>query len=250
MLMATPAVEGIDLFKIAGRSIAGWMPSLKTGTAVRQPFCSQLEERLLLWLEYYPQVQSYARGDIGQAFATAYRLPLPPHAPFAIGYAFEGKPHAYLPDVVGTLTNGTLFIAEAGMEDDKRSDRNLAKAEAARRLARRQRGVFWMGTERQLSQRRHYNLVFLHARRQTFPAFADMAAAVHAVWPWGDVAAVCEVASRLEHQFPAHLGEAAVWKVVGDSAAHGHLLVDLEQFTLDRTLPPALLAPDAPPIHA
>src|SRR5262245_56024343 len=98
MLMATPAVEGIDLFKIAGRSISGWIPSLKTGAAVRQPFCSQLEERLLLWLEYHPQVQSYARGDIGQAFATAYRLPMPKHAPFAIGYAFEDQPHDYLPD--------------------------------------------------------------------------------------------------------------------------------------------------------
>ena len=32
--------------------------------------------------------------------------------------------------------------------------------------------------------------------------------------------------------------EAAIWKVVGDSTAQGHLLVDLEQFTLDRTLPP------------
>jgi len=163
MRMVTPAVDGIDLFKIAGRSISGWIPSLKTGPAVRQPFCSQLEERLLLWLEYHPQVQSYARGDIGQAFATAYRLPIPKHAPFAIGYVFEDKPHDYLPDVVGTLTNGTLFIAEAGMEDDKRSDRNLAKAEAARRLARLQRGVFWIGTERRLSKRRHYNLVFLHA---------------------------------------------------------------------------------------
>ena len=126
MRMVTPAVEGIDLFKIAGRSISGWMPSLKTGTAVRQPFCSQLEERLLLWLEYHPQVQSYARGDIGHAFATAYRLPMPTHAPFAIGYAFEDQPHDYLPDVVGTLTNGQLFIAEAGMEDDKRRDRHLA----------------------------------------------------------------------------------------------------------------------------
>ena len=36
-----------------------------TTSHVRQPFCSQLEERLLLWLEYYPQVASYARGDIG-----------------------------------------------------------------------------------------------------------------------------------------------------------------------------------------
>ncbi len=47
MLMAASAIKGIDLFKIAGRSISGWIPSLKTGTAIRQPFCSQLEERLL-----------------------------------------------------------------------------------------------------------------------------------------------------------------------------------------------------------
>jgi len=110
------------------------------------------------------------------------------------------------------------------------------------------RGVFWIGTERRLSKRRHYNLVFLHARRKTFPAFADIAAALHEVWPWGEVAAVCEVASRLEQKFPAHLVEAAIWKVVGDSAAHGHLLVDLEQFTLDRTLPLALLPSAAPPL--
>ena len=75
-------------------------------------------------------------------------VPTPKHVPFAISYAFAGKPHDYLPDVVGILTNGKLFIAEAGMEDDKRGDRNLAKAEAARRLARIQRGVFWIGTER------------------------------------------------------------------------------------------------------
>jgi hypothetical protein len=86
-------------------------------------------------------VVSYARGDIGQEFATTYRLPTPKHAPFAIGYAFEGKPHDYLHDVVGTHRSGKLFIAEAGMEDDKRVDRNLAKAEAARRLARLQLGT-------------------------------------------------------------------------------------------------------------
>jgi hypothetical protein len=79
--MAAPEVEGIDLFKIAGRSISGWVPSLKTGTVIRQPFCSQLEERLLLWLEHQPLVASYARGDIDPQFATTYRLPIPQHAP-------------------------------------------------------------------------------------------------------------------------------------------------------------------------
>ena len=118
--MAAPEVQGIDLFKIAGRSISGWIPSLKTGTVVRQPFCSQLEERLLMWLEYHPLVANYARGDIDSQFATTYRLPIPQHTPFTIGYTFENKPHHYLPDVVGTLANGKPFIAEAGMEDDKR----------------------------------------------------------------------------------------------------------------------------------
>jgi hypothetical protein len=237
--MVAPAVEGIDLFKIAGRSISGWIPSFKMGAVapVRQPFCSQLE--------YHPEVVSYARGDIGQAFATTYRLPIPKHAPFAIGYAFEGKPHDYLPDVVGTLRSGKLFIAEAGMEDDKRGDRNLAKAEAARRLACLQQGVFWIGTEKTLTKQRHYNLVFLHARRKTFPAYAEIVLAVQEVWPWGDVASVEEVESRLAGRWPANLVEAAIWKLVADSAAVGHLLVDLERHTLNRTLALALLPPDA-----
>jgi len=29
--MVAPAVEGIDLFKTAGRSISGWIKSFKTG---------------------------------------------------------------------------------------------------------------------------------------------------------------------------------------------------------------------------
>ena len=77
--MVAPAVEGIDLFNIAGRSISGWIPSLKMGTDshVREPFYRQLEERLLLWLEHHPQVACYARGDIGPQIATTYRLPTP-----------------------------------------------------------------------------------------------------------------------------------------------------------------------------
>ena len=248
--MVAPAVEGIDLFKIANRSISGWVPSFKMGTAapVKQPFCSQLEERLLLWLDYHPQVASYARGDIGPQFATAYRLPIPKHAPFAIGYTFEGKPHEYLPDVVGTLANGKPFIAEAGMEDDKRGDRNLAKAESARRLAHLQGGVFWIGTERTLTRAHHYNLVFLHARRKTFPVYAEIVRALQEIWPWGEVASVEEIESRLTGRWPTNLVEAAVWKLVGDCLASGHLLVDLSRHSLDRTLPLALLPPDAPPL--
>src|SRR5258708_13570752 len=100
-------------------------------------------------------------------------------------------------DVVGTLTNGKPFIAEGGMEDDKRGDRNLAKAEAARRLARLQQGVFWIGTERTLTKRHHYNLAYLHARRKIFPPFADIAEAIASVWPRGEMPEVAEVAPIL-----------------------------------------------------
>jgi len=93
-------------------------------------------------------VACYDRSDIGTPFAITYRLPTPKAAPFDIGYAFDGKPHDYLPDVEGILTNGKLFIAETGLEDDKRQDRQQAKAETARRLARRRRGVYRIGTVR------------------------------------------------------------------------------------------------------
>ena len=40
-IMSEIGVRGIDLFKIAGESISGWIPSWKTGEArpTRQPFC-------------------------------------------------------------------------------------------------------------------------------------------------------------------------------------------------------------------
>ena len=43
--MVAPAIAGIDLFKIAGRSISGWVPSCKMSTVApgKPPFCSQLE---------------------------------------------------------------------------------------------------------------------------------------------------------------------------------------------------------------
>lgn len=61
--------------------------------------------------------EAYARGDIGQEWARAYRLPIPKHAPFAIGYTFEGNPHDYLPDVVGTLQSGKLFISMTAIQE-------------------------------------------------------------------------------------------------------------------------------------
>src|SRR5260221_5571262 len=96
--MVAPAVEGIDLFKIAGRSISGWVPSFKMGATspVKQPFCSQLAERLLLWLEYHPPVVSYALGDIRTPFRAADRSPIPEQSPLPLASKLAWIPHDYL----------------------------------------------------------------------------------------------------------------------------------------------------------
>jgi hypothetical protein len=135
--MSETGVRGIDLFKIAGESISGWIPSWKTGgsRASRQPFCSLMEERLLLYLEYHPQVAWYGRGDISVAFASTYKVATPLPTPFTINYLFEGNAHVSLPDVIGQFQNGSLLIAEVGLWQENLKERNQAKAEAARKVA-------------------------------------------------------------------------------------------------------------------
>jgi Mu transposase, C-terminal len=248
--MSEGGVRGIDLFKIAGESISGWVPSFKTGESrpTRQPFCSQMEEQLLLYLEYHPQVSWYGRGDISTTFASTYKITSPLPIPFTITYLFEGEAHVYLPDAIGQLLDGRLLMAEAGLEQDKRRERNRAKAQAARKVAEQQGGVYWIGTEATLSRRRHANLVFLHARRQSFPAWQELKEALHVVWPAGEAVCVQELVERLGERWSPTEREAAVWKVVADSAAQGHLLVDLASVSLTRLTPLICLASDAPPI--
>ena len=242
--MSEFGVRGIDLFKIAGESISGWIPSWKTGDPrpTRQPFCSQMEEQLLLYLEYHPQVAWYGRGDISSTFASTYKIATPLPVPYTIDYLFEGKAHVYLPDAIGQLLDGRLLIAEAGLEQDKRRERNRAKAEAARKVAEQQAGVYWIGTEATLSKTRHANLVFLHARRQTFPSWPQLEEALQVVWPWGEAACVQEVVERLGERWPQAEREAAIWKRCAESAARGHLLVDLASVSLTWLTPLICLA--------
>jgi transposase len=248
--MSEAGVRGIDLFKIAGESISGGIPSWKTGgkRPGRQPFSSQMEERLLLYLEYHPQVCWYGRGDISATFASTYKIATPLPVPFTINYLFEDNAHVYLPDVLGQLKDGTLVIAEAGLEQDKRRQRNRAKAEAARKVAEQQGGVFWIGTETTLSKTRHANLVFLQARRQPFPAWQALSEAVQVIWPAGEAAGIEEVVERLGERWPQAEREAAAWKRCADAAADGHLLVDLANVQLSRLVPLICLSADCPPI--
>jgi Mu transposase-like protein len=241
---------GLDIFKLAGRSISGFLPSFKTGDhrCVRQPFTSQLEERLALYLEYHPHVRTYQRGDMSTAFAQAYHLVTPLGTPYRISYLYDGSSHDYLPDFVGTLCDGGLLIAEAGRESDKRQGPPLAKAEAARRLAQIKGGVYWIGTDENLSVRRSHNWLFLHARRQPFSTYEEIAATLLAHWPFGDLRTINEFLQCFGSRWSEAEVEAAVWKLVGDAAAAGRLLVDLTEVDLSRTTPLALLDPSAPPI--
>src|SRR5258708_15056628 len=117
-------------------------------------------------------------------FAATYKITSPSPIPSTINYLFEGKAHAYLPDAIGQLLDGRFLIAEAGLEQEKRRERNRPKAEAARKVAEQQAGVYWIGTEATLSRTRHANLAFLHVRRQPFPPWSQLVEAFQFVWPW------------------------------------------------------------------
>ncbi len=250
MPLKRTGTPGLDVFKIAGRSISGFVHSFKTGDPrrVRQPFTSRLEEQLCLFLEYHPHVRYYQRGDASPACATTYGLVTDLGTPYRINYMFEGNPHEYLPDYVGTLCDGGLLIAEAGREGEKSKGKALVKAEAARRLAQIKGGEYWIGTDMNLSERRHQNWLYLHARRQPFTTFAEIADALLRAWPYGDMCCVSDLVQRFGSHWSEAEVEAAVWKVVGDAAAEGRLLVDLAEVELSRSIRLSLLAPGTSPI--
>jgi transposase len=245
-----PGTAGLDVFKIAGRSISGFVHSFKTGNPrrVRQPFTTLLEEHLAMFLEYHPHVHFYQRGDASPACANAYGLMTDLGTPYRINYVFEGKSHDYLPDFVGTFCDGGLLIAEAGRESEKSRGKALVKAEAARRLAVLKGGEYWIGTEVNLSERRHQNWLYLHARRQPFAAFQEISATLLAHWPYGDMYTVSELVERFGPHWSEAEVEAAVWKLTGDAAAEGRLLVDLAEVELSHTTVLAFLEPGSSPI--
>ena len=248
--LARPGTPGLDIFKIAGRSISGFLPSFKTGDSrrVRVPFTTHLEEQLAMFLEYHPHVRAYQRGDASPAFVDAYRLFTPLSTPYRISYFYDGKPHDYLPDYVGTLSDGGLLIAEAGRQEEKRKGRALLKAEAARRLAQLKGGVYWLGTDENLSERRHQNWLYLHARRRTFPMYQEIAETILAHWSWGEPQTVFEFVRLFGGRWTDIEVEATIWKLVADAASEGRLLVDLTEVELSHGTPLMLLDPYEPPI--
>ncbi len=241
---------GIDIFKIAGKSISGWVPSRRTGDPdrIKMPFASKVEQRLSVYLEYHPHVRTYQRGDVSKAFAEAYNLATPLETPNKIKYVYDGTGHEYLPDYIGTLVDGKLLIAEAGLEDEKSKGKPLAKAEAARNIAKERGGVYWIGTEKNLPLSRHHNLLYLHSRREFFKTFHEIESVILANWLWSEFRTVKEFVKLLGSRWSEDEVEAAVWKIVGDATAEGRLLVNLTEVELSLSSPLALLDPTAPPI--
>ena len=73
-----------------------------------------MEEQLLLYLKYHPQVAWYGRGDISSTFASTYKIATSLPTPYTIDYLFEEKAHVYLPDAIGQFLDGRLLELAQG----------------------------------------------------------------------------------------------------------------------------------------
>jgi hypothetical protein len=88
----------------------------------------------------------------------------------------------------------------------------------------------------------------LHIRRESFKTFHEIALVLLANWPWGHFRTVKKFVNLLGSRWSEEEIEAAVWKIVGDAAAEGRLLVDLTKVELSLSTQLALLASGLPPI--
>ena len=209
-----PGTPGLDVFKIAGRSISGFLHSFKTGESrqVRLPFTTHLEERLALFLEYHPHVRSYQRGDASVACATTYDLAVPLGTPYRINYVCEGKPHD-------------------GWHTSREACTGLAPMVTYQNVATKT------------------GCTYMHDDSRSRRA-QEIAAALLREWPYGDMCCVSEFVQRFGRSWSEAEVEAAIWKLVADAAAEGRLLVDLIEVELSHATPLALLAPGRAPILA
>ena len=229
---------------------------------MHQLFISTREEALALYLEFYPLVQFYQRGDAAPKVAEHEEIASPLGTPFPIPYTWEDAPHTYYPDYVGKFIDGRLFISEAGRAKAKRTDKELAKAAAARQFAEEHNGVFWIATEEQLRSIWYQNIQRLHTRRMGFPEYDRIRDAVLAHLPWGTYFSVKDIvdgqtgsSSKVRDSLagvrdsfaPVEL-EGAIWKIIGDAAASGHLMADLVAEHVTRYSRLALQDPTRDPI--
>src|SRR5262249_48934133 len=77
---------------------------------------------------------------------------------------------------------------------------------------------------------------------------AEIATALLGQWPYGQMQSVSEWVRRFGPHWSDAEVEATIWKLAGDAAAQGRLLVDLCEVELSHETPLTLLSPEIPPL--
>jgi hypothetical protein len=252
--------SGIQIFKIAGTSISGWVPFWKGDAAGRQamPFTSEHEYRAALALLFDPRVAYAQRADVSSTFVDAHRLVYRLPSPVAIPYVFDDgglfSEHDYYPDFVGVLTDGSPFLGEAGPARSKSSPEERAKAAAARQLMQNRGGSFFLLTGEALTETRFANYAILRSHFQPVRDYDRIAPEVVRRWRDVEPRSVNEVAALLSPRFDADVVAEVAWRAMCLAAIQGHLVVDLDSEALTADTPvhvlprtaPMILPPDLP----
>lgn len=239
---------GLDIFKLAGKSISGWLPFEKTGTGpgsrLALPYTAETERDALLYLANHPGVAYVQRGDMKPSFAEAHKLRCRLEVPFVIPYEFGGQTHDYYIDWVGVATGGALFGVEASIEEFKSDPQSRAKMAAAADYFRKAGG--WYGLflpGETVSDVRISNLLRLNAHRTHFAGYDDLAAVIQPLLLGVEPISIRHLVAQLGGEHGARLVEAAAWRRVALAVAAGRLVVDLDHVLLDLDTPLALLPP-------
>lgn len=243
--------SGLDIFRMAGKSISGWLPFTKTGTGpgsrLALPYAAETERDALLYLANHPGVAYVQRGDIKPSFAAAHRLGCRLEVPFVIPYEFGGKTHDYYIDWVGVTVEAELFGVEASIEEFKNDPQSRTKMAAADAFFRKQGG--WYGLflpGETISDVRVSNLLRLNAHRADFAGYDELVSHIEPSLLETDPVSIRDLLARLGGEHGARLVEATVWRRIALAVVAGRLAVDLDHVLLDLDTPLSLLPPHVP----
>jgi hypothetical protein len=251
--LAPPKVEdqGLDIFKMAGKSISGWLPYSKTavGQGFRKalPYATLQERDALLYQAFHPLVGYTQRGDIGPSFATAHRLELKLRAPYTIPYRFDGADHDYYIDWVGLLTTGAPYGLEASIEDFKSDPQSEAKLAAATMHFKRLGGWFGLFLPTVISDLHLFNLRRLNAYLLPFAGYDEVATEVELRLLQVEPVSIRQLVAALGSRFGERLVAESAWRRIAIAAMEGRLVVDLDAVLLDLDTPLQLLPPSMAP---
>ena len=247
MPVSDQGAPGLEIFKMAGKTISGWLPFEKTGAGPKSrlalPYATLEERDALLHLAFNPTVAYVQRGDIDKEFADAHRLGCRLPLPYVIPYMFEGREHLYYIDWVGILEGGKLFGVEASVEELKSDAQSQAKLDAAALHFRKLGGRFWLFLPTVVNDLRTYNLQRLNAHRPSFDGYQEIAPEIERLWLATEPVSIRALVTVLAERYGERLVEAAAWRRAALAVAEGRLVVDLDSVLLGLDTPLQLLPP-------